>query len=62
MDDVIVNLRIADFCYPLKQSLVFFMESIFFDIEKEVSEDNIERIKEFVNILSNDLEKFVEIE
>jgi hypothetical protein len=38
------------------------MESIFFDIEKEVSEDNIERIKEFVNILSNDLEKFVEIE
>lgn len=62
MDDVIVNLRIADFCYPLKQSLVFFMESIYFDIEKEVSEDNIERIKEFVNILSNDLEKFVEIE
>jgi len=62
MDDVIVNLKIADFCYPLKQSLVFFMESIYFDIEKEVSEDNIERIKQFVNILSNDLEKFVEIE
>jgi len=62
MDDIIVNLKIADFCYPLKQSLVFFMESIYFDIEKEVSEDNIERIKQFVNVLSNDLEKFVEIE
>jgi len=62
MDDVIVNLKIADFCYPLKQALVFFMESIYFDIEKEVSEDNIERIKQFVNILSNDLERFVEIE
>ena len=61
MDYVITNLKIADFCYPLKNALVYFMDSIYFDAEKEVSEENIEKMKEFLNIILVDLEKFVEI-
>jgi len=39
LKDAIVNLRVADFCYPFKSALVFFLENIWFDCEKEVSED-----------------------
>lgn len=41
IDDLMANLEIADFCYPLKSSLVYFMDSIYFDIEKDVTDDNI---------------------
>ena len=39
--DLIENLKMADFCYPLKSSLVYFMDSIYFDIEKDVSDENV---------------------
>jgi len=61
MDYVITNMKIADFCYPLKKALVYFMNSIYFDAEKEVSEENIEKMKDFLCIILVDLEKFVEI-
>lgn len=41
IDDLISNLEIADFCYPLKSSLVYFMDSIYFDAEKDITDDNI---------------------
>jgi hypothetical protein len=34
-------MKLADFCFPLKNALVYFMESIYLDIEKDVSEENI---------------------
>jgi len=39
--DLIENMKMADFCYPLKSSLVYFMDSIYFEIEKDVSDDNV---------------------
>lgn len=52
-------MRFADFCYPLKSALVYFMDSIYFDIEKDVSDENISKIYEFLKILQTDLEKFI---
>ena len=39
--DLIENMKMADFCYPLKSSLVYFMDSIYFEIEKDVSDENV---------------------
>jgi len=61
MDYVITNMKIADFCYPLKNALVYFMDNIYFESEKDVSEENIEKMKEFLSVILIDLEKFVEI-
>ena len=41
LEDVIKNMEMADFCYPLKSSLVYFMDSIYFEIEKDVSDENV---------------------
>lgn len=41
IDDILENMKLADFCFPMKEALVNFMHSIYFDIEKEVSEENI---------------------
>ena len=55
-------MKLADFCFPLKKALVSFMDSIYFDIEKDVSEENIQKMINFIVIISNDLERFVEIQ
>lgn len=34
-----MNMKIADFCFPFKAALIFFMHHVYFDIEKEVTED-----------------------
>lgn len=62
IDDLIANLRIADFCYPLKSALVYFMDSIYFDAEKETTDDNIVKMYEVVKMIKDDLSKFLEIE
>jgi len=54
-------MQLADFCFPLKSALVYFMDSIYFDIEKDVSEENIQKMINFIVIISNDLERFLEI-
>lgn len=59
--DVIVNLKLADFCYPLKSVLVFFLKNIYFEIEKEISEDFSMKVWEVIQIIIDDLTKFVEI-
>lgn len=62
LDDLIENLRMADFCYPLKSSLVYFMDTIYFDIEKEVTDENIAKMNMVIEIIYEDLEKFIRIE
>ena len=52
----------ADFCFPLKSALVYFMDSIYFDIEKDVSDENIQKMFSFNEIIATDLERFVEIQ
>ena len=37
------------------------MDSIYFDIEKDVSEENIAKMFDFLTIVETDLEKFIEI-
>jgi len=55
-------MRLADFCFPLKSALVYFMDSIYFDIEKDVSDENIQKMFAFMEIVATDLERFVEIQ
>jgi len=62
IDDLISNLEIADFCYPLKSSLIYFMDRIYFDIEKDITDDNIVKMFKVVQMINDDLEKFFEIE
>lgn len=62
IDDLISNLEIADFCYPLKSSLVYFMDSIYFDAEKETTDDNIVKMFKVVTMIEEDLNKFLEVE
>lgn len=38
------------------------MDSIYFDIEKDVSEENIAKMYDFLQIVNEDLEKFIEIQ
>ena len=52
----------ADFCYPLKSSLIQFMNSIYFDIEKDISDENIAKMWSIIQIINQDIEKFQEIQ
>mmetsp|Transcript_11845 Transcript_11845/g.18236 ORF Transcript_11845/g.18236 Transcript_11845/m.18236 type:complete len:237 (-) Transcript_11845:3634-4344(-) len=62
LTDVIANLKMADFCYPYKSALVNFLDSIYFDIEKDVSDENITLMWEAIKIINFDVEKFLEIQ
>jgi hypothetical protein len=62
LHDLIKNLEMADFCYPLKSALVYFMNSIYFDVGKEVSDDNISKMQKAIANIYLDLEKFIEIQ
>ena len=55
-------MKLADFCFPLKSALTYFMDSIYFDIEKDVSDENIQKMFSFLEIISDDLERFIEIQ
>jgi len=60
--DLIKNMEMADFCYPLKSSLVYFMDSIYFEVEKDVSDENIQKMQKVIQIIYIDIEKFLEIQ
>ena len=34
-EDILENLKLADFCFALKNVLMYFMDIIYFDIEKD---------------------------
>jgi hypothetical protein len=38
----------ADFCYPFKNALVSFMDAVFFDVEKDFSEENISKMWDII--------------
>ena len=62
MEDILENMHLADFCFPLKSALVYFMDSIYFDIEKDVTDENIQKMYDFLQIIAADLERFIEIQ
>ena len=61
MQDVITNLKLADFCYPLKSSLMFYLQHIYFDIEKDMNEDFSMSVWSVIEIVIQDMTKFVEV-
>jgi hypothetical protein len=44
IQDVIDNLHHSDFCYPFKSAVTDFANHVYFDIEKDMSDDNIANI------------------
>jgi hypothetical protein len=62
LEDGIQNLQIADFCYPYKTSVLYFIDSIYLDIEKETSDENVVRIKNVIDIVREDLEKYIQVQ
>lgn len=48
LHDLIKNMQMADFCYPLKSALVYFMDTIYFEIEKDVSDENISKMQKVI--------------
>lgn len=59
--DVIKNLQIAEFCYPLKSALVLFLQHMYFDTDKKMSEDNIAQVWFIIDYLLDDIKVFVEV-
>ena len=62
LDDIISNLQVSDFCYPLKSSIVSFINEVHFDIEKDVSEENETKMFTIITHFSRDLQKFYEFQ
>ena len=61
MEDLIFNMRKADFCYPLKSALLLYLEHVYLDVEKEVGEDFLNQVWQLLLQLQIDMEKFVEV-
>lgn len=61
IQDVITNMQIADFCYPFKSALLFFLQHVYFDIEKEVTEDFTKVVWQVLDIICEDMLKFTEV-
>ena len=61
LDDCIKNMTMAEFCYPYKTALLYFIDAIYFDIEKEVSDENVLKIKAIVDIIRSDMDAVVGI-
>ena len=61
MEDLICNMKQADFCYPLKSALLTFLEHIYLDTEKEIGEDFLNQVWSLISVLEKDLQKFVKV-
>ena len=61
MKDLIINMETADFCYPLKTSILQFLEEIYLDTEKDIGEDFQNQVWNLITSLEKDLLKFVEV-
>ena len=62
IDDIIENMKLADFCFPLKSALVYFCDQIYFDIEKDISDENMSKMTSIIEMIAQDLDRFVEIQ
>ena len=54
-------MDLADFCYPLKSSILLFLEQIYLDTEKDIGEDFTNFVWSLITCLEKDLLKFVEV-
>ena len=61
MEDLIMNMELSDFCYPLKSALLSFLLNIYLDTEKQIGEDFVNQVWKLIEKLVQDMEKFVEV-
>lgn len=61
MHDLIENFKMCDFCYSFKSSLVQYLNNIYFDTEKQMSEDFISQAWQIIDLIIQDLQKFIEV-
>lgn len=52
----------SDFCYPLKSALIYFMDNIYFETEKDVSDDNIAKMHQVFMIICDDMKIFLQMQ
>ena len=58
LDDLISNLGMAQFCFPLKSSIVSFVNNVYFDIEKDVADEDMAKMHTIITHFNNDFEMF----
>ena len=51
----------AGFCYPFKEALVYFMNHVYFDIEKDMREENIANLWQTIELITDDLNDFIKL-
>jgi hypothetical protein len=54
-------MKYASFCYPMKAACLQFLYDIYLDTEKSISEDFHLSLWEAVEIIYEDLKKYIEI-
>lgn len=59
--ELIMNLKLAEFCYPLKAALIYFLHNVYFETEKEMSEDFISQVWLVLELLIEDIREFVKV-
>ena len=59
--DITECMKLSSFCYPMKYTLLEFLYQIYLDTEKDISEDHHVSLWEVVEIMYDDLKKFIEI-
>lgn len=59
--DIVENLKISQFCYVMKDACLDFLLQIYLDTEKDISEDYHLSLWEVIEIMYEDLKKFIEI-
>lgn len=59
--DITENMKLATFCYPMKDALLEFLLQIYLDTEKDISEDYHASLWEVIETIYDDLKKFIEI-
>lgn len=58
---MIENLKLAQFCYPLKSALIFFLHNVYFETEKTVSDDFISQVWTIIDLIIKDIKNFIEV-
>lgn len=59
--DAVENLKLSTFCIPLKKALIKFMDHIYFDVEKDMSDDKQQDIWSCIDYFIEDIQKYIEI-
>ena len=54
-------MKLSQFCYPMKEACLDFLLQVYLDTEKDINEDYHASLWEIMEIVYEDLKKFIEI-